>query len=112
MNMNQLDDHVTVSPQITPADVADVKAAGFTAIMCNRPDGEDAGQPAFAEIEAAAKEAGLATYFAPIQTREEAAAAADVFNQALDAHDKLFAYCRSGTRCQLIYEAAKAMKAA
>lgn len=108
MDARRLDDHVTVSPQITARDVAEIKAAGFTAIMCNRPDGEEPGQPDFAEIEAAAKAAGLATYFAPITGRDEAPVAAGAFQEALDAHDKLFAYCRSGARCQLIYEAAKA----
>jgi sulfide:quinone oxidoreductase len=36
--------------------------------MCNRPDGEGADQPAFAEIEAAARAAGLeAAYLAKPQ---------------------------------------------
>ncbi len=112
MDMNRLDDRVAVSPQITTDDIAEIKAAGFTAIMCNRPDGEEPGQPNWAEIEAAAQAEGLATYFAPITGRDEAMEAADIFNDALDAHDALFAYCRSGARCQLIYAAAKAKNAA
>ncbi|MBV7379168.1 TIGR01244 family sulfur transferase [Maritimibacter dapengensis] len=108
MNITQLDDQVSVSPQIAVEDVAEIKAMGFTAIMCNRPDGEDPGQPTWAEIEAAAKAQGLATYFLPVQSRPEAEGAAEGFAKALSETDRLFAYCRSGTRCQLIYQAAKA----
>ena len=108
MQMTKLDDQVTVAPQITVDDVAEIKAQGYTGLMCNRPDGEDPGQPAWAEIEAAAQEAGLATYFLPVQSRPEAEVAAEGFAKALEETDKLFAYCRSGTRCQLIYQAAKA----
>ncbi|MBV7409604.1 TIGR01244 family phosphatase [Maritimibacter sp. DP1N21-5] len=106
--MNHLDDKVTVSPQITVEDVATIAAEGFTALMCNRPDGEDPTQTPWAEIEAAGKEAGLATYYLPVQSRPEAEGAAEAFAQAVDENDRLFAYCRSGTRCQLIYQAAKA----
>ncbi|MAM60315.1 TIGR01244 family sulfur transferase [Maritimibacter sp. UBA3975] len=108
MDMSKLDDHVTVAPQIAVADVAEIKALGYTGLMCNRPDGEDPSQPAWAEIEAAAQEAGLKTYFLPVQSRPEAEIAAEGFAKAMEENDKLFAYCRSGTRCQLIYQAAKA----
>ena len=32
---------LSVSPQIQDQDVAAIAAAGFRAILCNRPDGED-----------------------------------------------------------------------
>ncbi len=54
-----LDDTISVFGQITPEDVAEAKAQGFTTIINNRPDGEQAGQPTGAEIEAAATAAGL-----------------------------------------------------
>lgn len=112
MMMNTLDDKVTVCPQITAADLAEIKALGFTGVMCNRPDGEEAGQPTWAEIEAAAKDAGLNTYFLPVATREQAEEAAEGFSAAMAENDKLFAYCRTGTRCQLIYGAVQARSAA
>ncbi|MGH1367356.1 MAG: TIGR01244 family sulfur transferase [Maritimibacter sp.] len=108
MQMNTLDDQVTVCPQIAVADVAEIKALGFTGLMCNRPDHEDPGQPTWAEIEAAAQAAGMKTYFLPVTSREEADSAAEGFATALKENEKLFAYCRSGTRCQLIYMAAMA----
>jgi sulfide:quinone oxidoreductase len=105
--MNHIDEKVTVSPQITVEDVSVIAAEGFTGLMCNRPDGEDPDQTNWAEIEAAAKDAGLKTYFLPVQSRPEAETAAAGFAEAMAENDRLFAYCRSGTRCQLIYQAAK-----
>lgn len=54
-----LSDRVLTSPQILPADIADAQAQGVTLVINNRPDGEEAGQPEGAEIEAAARAAGL-----------------------------------------------------
>jgi uncharacterized protein (TIGR01244 family) len=107
MQMTILDDKVTVATQVAVSDVPEIKAQGYTGLMCNRPDGEDPDQPAWAEIEAAAQEAGLRTYFLPVQSRPEAESAAEGFAQAMAENDKLLAYCRSGTRCQLIYQAAR-----
>ena len=51
---------VSFAGQITPEQVKEVAAQGFKTIINNRPDGEAPDQPTSAEIEAAAKEAGLA----------------------------------------------------
>ena len=61
-----LSDHMMASPQITPADVAEAASLGVTLIINNRPDGEDDGQPSGAEIEAAAKAAGIAYRAIPV----------------------------------------------
>jgi uncharacterized protein (TIGR01244 family) len=45
MNIKWIDDRFSVSPQVVPADLAAIKAAGFVAIINNRPDGEEEGQP-------------------------------------------------------------------
>ena len=44
----QLDDHMLVSGQIAPEDVAEAAAQGVTMIVNNRPDGEIPGQPSSA----------------------------------------------------------------
>ena len=66
MKIKRITDKVSVSPQIAGKDVAEIKAAGFRAIICNRPDGEGADQPSFEEIEEAAKKAGLVVAYLPI----------------------------------------------
>ncbi|MEH6666416.1 MAG: sulfur transferase domain-containing protein, partial [Psychrobacter sp.] len=51
---------VSFTGQITPDQVPMIAENGFKTIINNRPDGEEPNQPTSAEIEAAAKEAGLA----------------------------------------------------
>ena len=59
-DFRRVHDRLSVSPQISAADIAQAKAQGFTTIINNRPDDEAPDQPSSAEIEAAAKAAGLA----------------------------------------------------
>jgi len=91
-------DTFSVSPQITPADVAAAAAQGFTLIINNRPDGEAPGQPTGAEIEAAARAAGLDYLSAPVVGRPGPAQVEAVREAVAGAGGKVLAYCRSGTR--------------
>ncbi len=98
----------SVSPQITPADVAAIAAAGFRAIICNRPDGEAPGQPPVDAVRAEAERLGLAFAFVPVISGSiEPENVAD-FSAAIDALPApVFAYCRSGTRCRLLWGLAR-----
>ena len=60
MNIKPLSAALSVAAQIVPADVPYVAAAGYKAIICNRPDGEGADQPGFREVEIAAQPGGKA----------------------------------------------------
>ncbi len=52
MNSKRLSPDFAMAPQISPADMLAIAEQGFRAIICNRPDGEDTGQPrAFAPAE-------------------------------------------------------------
>ncbi|WP_113912351.1 TIGR01244 family sulfur transferase [Roseovarius dicentrarchi] len=104
MDLRRISDTFSVSPQIDPGDVPGIKAAGFRAIMCNRPDGEEAGQCDHALIEAAAKDAGLAFYNVPITSNGISSEDMDDFNAALaEMPAPVLAYCRSGTRCTMLW---------
>ena len=61
-----LNESVAVAPQIRPEDVAAIKAAGYAAIVNNRPDGEEPGQPTGDSIRAAAEDQGLAYTAIPV----------------------------------------------
>lgn len=102
-DIRTLNDSVSVAPQITPADIAAIKAAGFVAIVNNRPDEEEAGQPAGDAIRAAAEAAGLAYTAIPITHAGFSHPQIDAMTQALvEADGPVLAYCRSGTRsCNL-----------
>ncbi|MDH4380778.1 MAG: TIGR01244 family sulfur transferase [Gammaproteobacteria bacterium] len=97
-----------VAPQIVPAQLAEIARAGFRSVINNRPDLEGgAGQPNSAEIEAAARAAGLEYAWLPVIpgqfTADEIAAMA-----ALVARlpGPVLAFCRSGARAANLYLAA------
>ena len=95
-----------ISPQITTAQLAQLKAAGFTTVICNRPDHEDAGQPTFAEIRAAAEAAGLQAHHIPIKPGQATSDDVVTFDTAVTtARGKVLAYCRSGGRAQSLFDA-------
>ena len=109
-NAKQLSESMTVAPQITVEDIAAIRAAGFSAIMCNRPDGEDEGQPNWRDIETAAQAAGLETRFVPMSGRNPTAEALRGFALATAEIDgPIFAYCRTGTRCEILWNATQPM---
>jgi sulfide:quinone oxidoreductase len=99
MDIRSLTHKVWVSPQITIADMARLKAQGFRAIICNRPDGEGADQPSFEEIEAAAKAAGIEARYVPVQSGMVHDADVAAFADAMEELQRpVLAYCRTGTR--------------
>jgi sulfide:quinone oxidoreductase len=100
---------LSVSPQILPEDIAAIAAAGFRSVMCNRPDGEAADQPAFAEIEAAARAAGLEAAYLPVVSGQVKDTDAEAFATLFATLPKpVFAYCRSGTRSATLWSLAEA----
>lgn len=106
LDLRRIDDRVSVAPQIAPADVAAIKAAGFATVINNRPDGEEPGQPAAAAIAAAAQAAGLRYVEIPVAggfTTDDVEAMA----AALDDGPAL-AFCRSGTRSCNLWALARA----
>lgn len=107
MNIRQITDDFSVSPQIAPEEVAEIKALGFRSILCNRPDGEEWGQPAFAEIASAAATAGLPAVHVPVVSGQITEADVDAFRAAVaELPAPVFAYCRSGARCQNLWQLA------
>lgn len=102
-DIRSINDRISVAPQIVPEDIAAIKAAGFVAIVNNRPDDEDNGQPSGDAIRAAAEAAGLAYSAIPVTHAGFSHPQIDAMAAALTAADgPVLAYCRSGTRsCNL-----------
>ncbi len=64
-----------------------------------RPDGEGADQPAFSDIHAAAKKAGIECCYLPVPSSNIDDSDVDDFGAALDQLPKpALAYCLSGNR--------------
>jgi uncharacterized protein (TIGR01244 family) len=91
-------DRISVSPQITLADVDEAARQGFRMIINNRPDGEEPGQPTTLQFEAAAAQAGIAYAHLPVRggpTREQVETEQKLL---LEADGPALGFCRSGTR--------------
>ena len=109
MDLKRINDHVSVSGQINPQDVAAIKAAGFVAIVNNRPDGESPDQPDGASIEAAARSAGLAYYAIPLGREGVSPDMVAQTKTVLEGSTgPVFCYCRSGTRSTTLWALSQA----
>ncbi|MGX0904862.1 sulfide:quinone oxidoreductase [Roseovarius sp. MBR-79] len=111
MDIKKITDALSVSPQIAPGDLAAIKAAGFRAVICNRPDGEGADQPNFEEIEAAARAQGLEARYLPITAGMVRDQDAGDFGRALrELPGPVLAYCRTGTRSATLWSLSEATR--
>ena len=94
-----------VAPQLAPAAMAEAAAAGFRSVVNNRPDFEGgAEQPTSAQIEAAARAAGLEYRHLPVngayQSPQEIAAFARL---AAELPRPMLLFCRSGARSTKLF---------
>lgn len=105
----KLTDGLTVRPQVSPADMAEVAAAGFRAVICNRPDGEGVDQPTFEEIQNAASAAGMEARYLPVASGMVRDQDAAEFGKVLAELPKpVLAYCRTGTRSATLWALSEA----
>ena len=104
MEIRALTPTYAVSPQIGLADLAVIKAAGYTTIIDNRPDGEIAEDLQGPAMKKAAEALGLTFVinplipgnFTPDNIASQSAAVAA-------SKGPVFAYCASGNRCSIIW---------
>ena len=101
----QLEPGVFVAAQLAEADFAEVAARGFRSVVNNRPDGEAPDQLPNHRAKAAALYQGLQYYYQPIENLNV------TDDDVVDAHARLMNdlpgpilfYCRSGTRCTILW---------
>ncbi|UYH54135.1 TIGR01244 family sulfur transferase [Qipengyuania sp. SS22] len=99
MTINEVTERFAVAPQVQVAEMQSVADAGYGTVICNRPDGEEDGQPTVAEMREAAERAGLAFHHIPVAGGAFPAEAIAAFRQVRQqAEGKVLAYCRTGTR--------------
>ncbi|MGV8938291.1 MAG: TIGR01244 family sulfur transferase [Allorhizobium sp.] len=108
MNIRPVTTDYHVSGQLAPSEMPAVAKAGYVAVICMRPDGEGFGQPKFAEIEAAARQSGLAVHYLPVGGAIEPMEQARKLRAILDATPgPVLAFCASGARCTGLYQMAQ-----
>lgn len=104
MDIRRLSDVFSVSPQIEISDLSAIWDAGFRTVICNRPDNEDAGQPMVADVEAAARQMGFEFSHISVDFHGPSMQhVTDTRRVLADLPSPVFAYCRSGTRCTVIW---------
>ena len=109
MDIRPLTPDYAVSPQIAPSDLPAIKAAGYTTILDNRPDGEIPAELHTPAMRAAAEALGLRFVANPViggaltmqNVQAQAAAMAE-------SPGPVFAYCASGNRSSVVWALAHA----
>lgn len=106
MNWTQIAESYWVSPQLSIEEVKQAAENGIEVIVCNRPDGESADQIASADIKAAAEANGLAFIYLPMQGPSFTEDYLVQVKGLVEENKKVLAYCRSGNRSNILYNAA------
>lgn len=104
MDIRRLSSDYAVSPQIAPNDVATIREAGFTTVICNRPDGEI---PAALRAEVLRQEveaAGMTFVVNPILPGRFTGELLATQAEAMDGSaGPVLAYCASGNRSAIVW---------
>ena len=105
-----LEDGFAVAPQLVAEDFSGLALMGFRTVVNNRPDGEVAGQLPDVAAGRAARAAGLDYHFLPVANAVVTDPAIVLrFAHLIGAVPRpILAYCRSGTRCTLLWAQARA----
>lgn len=107
LTTTRLSSQLSVAPQLDAATMADVASAGFRSVINNRPDFEGGpGQPAHADLEAAARAAGLDYAYLPVHPAVQTPQEVERFGELLERLPKpVLAFCRTGTRSTKLFRA-------
>lgn len=109
MDIRPISPTYAVSPQIAVEDVPAIAEAGFTTIICNRPDAEIPPSHHATMIAAAAKEAGLTFVVIPVTHQSLNQDMVQAQKAAMVASDgPCLAYCASGTRSSIVWSLSQA----
>lgn len=104
MSPREITPRYFVSPQISPEEVPAIAAAGFTAVICNRPDGEVPPDLQAKAIGAAVRAAGMRFEVLPLTHQTMTPDNVARQKQLAEADDgPILAYCASGTRCSVVW---------
>lgn len=109
MDIRQITPRYAVAPQINPEDIGAIAAAGFTTIICNRPDAEvPPSHQADAMAEAAAQ-AGVAFHRLPLTHQTMTPERITTQREIIAASEgPVLAYCASGTRSSVAWSLGQA----
>jgi len=105
MNIRQITSQVSVSDQVTATDLPALAAQGVEILVCNRPDGEAADQPAFHTIKDHADKLGVTAVMIAFTSDTMTASHVEQLSALIRQGKRIHAYCRTGTRSEKLLEA-------
>lgn len=104
MDIRRISPFLSVSPQIYKANVEQIAALGFRTIINNRPDGEVEGQPPASELATEATKHSIVFINQPVLSSGVTIRDAEKFaDQLKTVKGPVLAFCRSGTRCTILW---------
>lgn len=108
MPIFQLTETLSVAAQVTPQDIPNIAAQGFSTVVCNRPDAEVPDQASMDAIEAACNDANLLFVRYPVDALNFPGPDLEGLGELFDdAGQRVLAYCRTGTRCANLWVATR-----
>ena len=101
----KLDEKLFVTSQISVDDLAEIAAAGYKSIICNRSDHEEGEtQPTSLELEKAARILGINFIYLPIESGPISTRKIESFNKLLiEFPGPILAFCNTGNRARALY---------
>ena len=107
MDIRQITPDYAVSPQIDPGDAPAIAEAGFTTVICNRPDAENPPSHHATAMRAAIEAAGLTFVENPVTHQGLNMDMVSAQREAAEG-GKTLAYCASGTRSTVVWALSQA----
>jgi uncharacterized protein (TIGR01244 family) len=102
--MKKVTDKLYVAPQLSAEDIRAARTNGVAGIINNRPDGEEAGQPASSENRQVAEAEGLGYTYIPVVPGRIDRDQVERFKRALEQTDgPVLAHCKTGTRSATLH---------
>ena len=107
--LTRIDEYFSSSPQIDVDDLAEIKAAGFKTVICNRPDGRGWGAHAdHALLESTARALGLEFFYLPVVPGQINDSHVSQFKTAIETlPGPVLGYCKLGMRAKTLYQRAR-----
>ncbi|MBY0310316.1 phosphatase [Patescibacteria group bacterium] len=106
MDLQHYKKNIYIAGKIDPADIQSlVDDYGFSAIVNNRVDDEEEGQPKSTTIATACKDSGVEYYYLPMRDRQDITAeAVTTRDELLKNHQEknILFFCRTGGRSEAL----------
>lgn len=108
-SVTKVDEGFFVAPQLDASAAEELRGHGIVAIINNRPDSEEAGQPAAADARLAFEQEGFDYHHVPVTMDTLSPEVVEQFHKAWQqVEGPVVAHCRSGMRSILLWALAEA----